>query len=177
MLSSTPARHDSAAIDLQPLEIVAPVKRAIDVTAFAAADKHLIVRMLRDRKRTHVWGDLVRLEQVFVNLLGNAIKFTPAGGTILVNFAVSRSAVEVTVTDTGIGMAKDALDQLFKPSAQAEEAADAECDPRRPGLAIARDIVRMHGGSLTAWSGGIGSGSSFAVRLPLALASRPLRAA
>ena len=119
----------------------------------------------------------MRLEQVFVNLLGNAIKFTPAGGTILVNFAVSRSAVEVTVTDTGIGMAKDALDQLFKPSAQAEEAADAECDPRRPGLAIARDIVRMHGGSLTAWSGGIGSGSSFAVRLPLALASRPLRAA
>jgi signal transduction histidine kinase len=174
---STPARHATAAIDFQVLEIMTPVGRAIDVTAFAAADKHLIVRVLRNRKRTRVWGDSVRLEQVFVSLLGNAIKFTPAGGAILVNFAVSRNAVEVTVTDTGIGMAKDALDHLFKPSAHAEEVADAKCGRHGPGLAIARDIVRMHGGSLTAWSGGIGSGSSFSVRLPLALALRPLNAA
>ena len=184
MLSSAPTRHGLAAIDhglaaidFQVLEIMAPVGRAIDVTAFAAADKHLMVRVLRDRKRTRVWGDSVRLEQVFAILLGNAIKFTPAGGAILINLAVSLNAVEVTVTDTGIGIAKDALDRLFKPSAQAEEAADAKCDRRGPGLAIARDIVRMHGGSLTAWSGGIGSGSSFSVRLPLALALRPMSAA
>jgi signal transduction histidine kinase len=119
----------------------------------------------------------MRLEQVFVSLLGNAIKFTQAGGAILVNFAVSSNAVEVTVTDTGIGIAKDALDYLFNPSARAKEAVDAKCERRAPGLVIARDIVRMHGGSLTAWSGGVGSGSSLSVRLPLALASRPLSAA
>ncbi len=176
MLSSPPALHDAAAIDFQVLEIMEPVRLAIAATAFALADKHLIVRVLHDSRHTRVWGDSMRLEQVFVSLLGNAIKFTPAGGSILINFAVSPNAVEVTVTDTGIGIAKDALDQLFKPCAQAEEAAGATRGGPG-GLAITRDIVRMHGGSLTAWSGGIGSGSSFSVRLPLALASRPLSAA
>ena len=97
------------------------VKRAIDATALAAADKHLMVRVLHDRKQMRVWGDSVRLAHVFVNLLGNAIKCTPARGAILINFAVSLNAVEVTVTDTGAGMAKDALDSLFNPLAQAKE--------------------------------------------------------
>ena len=175
MLSSTPAPYGLAVIDFQVLQIMEPVRRAIEATAFAAADRHLIVRVLNDCKHTRVWGDSVRLEQVFVNLLGNAIKFTPAGGAILINFAVSLNAVQVTVTDTGIGIAKDVLDHIFSPFAQTEEPPGAKrCGL---GLAIARDIVRMHGGSLTAWSGGIGSGSSFSVRLPLASASRPLSAA
>jgi signal transduction histidine kinase len=174
VLSTSPASDSSAAIDFQVLEIMKVVKRAIDATALAAADKHLMVRVLHDRKQMRVWGDSVRLAHVFVNLLGNAIKCTPARGAILINFAVSLNAVEVTVTDTGAGMAKDALDSLFNPLAQAKE---VQGGGRRRGLAIARDIVRIHGGSLTAWSGGIGSGSSFSVRLPLALASRPPTAA
>jgi signal transduction histidine kinase len=174
MLSSSPVSDSSAVIDFQVLEIAKVVRRAIDATALAAADKHLMVRVLHDRKHVRVWGDSVRLTHVFVNLLGNAINCTPAGGAILINFAVSLNAVEVTVTDTGIGIAKDALDSLFNPLAQAKEAPGGG---RRQGLAFAQDIVRMHGGLLTAWSGGIGSGSSFSVRLPLAVASQPRTAA
>ena len=153
-----------SAIDFQLLRVVEPVKRAVEATAAAAADKHLSVRMLYNRKHTRVWGNSVRLEQVFVNLLGNAIKFTPAQGSILINFAVSPNAVEVTVTDTGIGIDKDAIASLVCAH---REAPDAKRGGAGLGLAIARHIVRMHGGSLTAWSGGIGFGSSFSVRLPL----------
>jgi signal transduction histidine kinase len=173
MLSTSPVR--SAETDFQVVEIMKCVRRAMDATAFAAADKDLNMRVLHNRTRTRVWGHSLRLEQVFVDLLGNAIKFTPAGGAILINLAVSPNAVEVTVTDTGIGIAKDVLDHIFNPSARMGKGPDTKRSGL--GLAIARDIVRMHGGSLTAWSGGIGSGSSFSVRLPLALASRPPHAA
>ena len=169
MLSTFPIR--SAVTDFQLIEIVGPVRTAIEATAFPTADRRLVVLLLHDRKHTVVWGDSVRLEQVFISLIENAIKFTPEGGAIVINVAVSISAVEVTVTDTGVGIARDMLDRIFKPCSQTGESRD----PKRIGLGLAlvRDIVRTHGGSLTAWSCGIGSGSSFSVRLPLALASRP----
>jgi signal transduction histidine kinase len=174
MLSSTPAPYGFAVINFQVLEFMEPVRRAIEATAFAAADKRLIVRVLNDRKHTQVRGNSVRLEQVFVNLLGNAIRFTPTRGAILINLAVSLNAAEVTVTDTGIGIAPDALDEIFDSFAQTVEWGDAKRGAAGSGLAISREIVQLHGGLLTAWSGGIGSGSSFSVRLPLATASRPL---
>jgi two-component system, OmpR family, phosphate regulon sensor histidine kinase PhoR len=140
MLSSTRAPYGLALIDFHVLDIMEPVRRAIEATAFAAADKRLIVRLLNDRKYTRVWGDSGRLEQVFVALLGNAITFTPTRGAVLINLAVSLNAVEVTVTDTGIGMAQDALDQIFEPFAQTVECRDAKGGSVRSGLAITRII-------------------------------------
>ncbi|HTQ04224.1 MAG TPA: hybrid sensor histidine kinase/response regulator [Polyangiaceae bacterium] len=120
----------------------------------------------------NVWlrGDSVRLAQIFGNLLNNSAKFTAAGGRIQVLVAPCAERVVVTVRDNGRGIAAEALGRIFEPFVQA----DAESDRRRGGLglglAIVRDLVIRHGGSVTAESEGPGRGSAFRVELPLAAA-------
>ena len=81
--------------------------------------------------------------------------------------------MEVTVTDTGVGISPDALETIFRPFAQTDEHRDIKQGGLGLGLSIAREIVQLHGGSLTASSGGPGTGTSFAVRLPLAAEHQP----
>lgn len=112
-----------------------------------------------------VHADAFRLEQVFVNLLSNASKYTDAGGELMVQ-AHSRDALAVVrIRDSGIGIAADALPYIFDLFRQADAG-----DPRSRsglgiGLALVRNIVEVHGGSVTAASEGIGRGSEFAVQL------------
>jgi signal transduction histidine kinase len=155
------------------LAISEPIRRATDTMSTDAANKRLTVTASRGHGDARVWGDAVRLEQVFTNLLQNAIKFTPCGGTILIGYARSDDQIEVTVTDSGIGIAPDALTVIFDPFAQTDERKDAQLGGLGLGLSIARDIVQLHGGSLTASSAGPGNGSTFCVRLPLASAGQP----
>ena len=157
-------------MDRRRLTIAEPVRDAVDAVAAEAAQKHLTIHVLEARADTVVWGDPVRLEQVFANLLQNATKFTPCGGTIAIAFARSHAHVQVAVTDTGVGLAPEALRRIFDPFIQTDERRDIRQGGLGLGLSIAREIVQLHGGSLTAWSPGLGMGSSFCVRLPLAIA-------
>ena len=113
-------------------------------------------------------GDPVRLVQIFGNLLNNAAKFTAAGGRIQVLVEPAPQRVAVTVRDNGRGIAREALGRIFEPFVQAE----AEEDRRRGGLglglAIVRDLVTRHGGSIRAESEGRGRGAAFRVELPAA---------
>jgi len=114
-------------------------------------------------------GDLTRLAQVFSNLLVNAAKYTPAGGRIDVRFCVDGTVLETTVADNGIGIAPELLPEVFDLFGRARSS-----PLERPesglglGLSLARSLVEMHGGSIEASSGGLGFGSAFVVRLPLA---------
>jgi signal transduction histidine kinase len=159
-------------IHSERLAISEPVRRATEAMSSDAANKCLSVTAAGRHGDARVWGDAVRLEQVFTNLLQNAIKFTPRGGTILIAFARSDEQIEVTVTDSGIGIAPDALTAIFHPYTQTDERHDAQRGGLGLGLSIARDIVQLHGGSLTASSAGPGTGSTFCVRLPLATAGQ-----
>ena len=154
------------------LAIAEPVRRAIEATALDAANMHLTVTAFDvDRHGdARVWVDAVRIEQVFTNLLHNATKFTPPGGTIAISFARLSDHVEVMVTDSGVGIARDVLAGIFEPFTQTDECRDGKHGGLGLGLAIARDIVQSHGGSLTASSAGPATGSTFCVRLPLATA-------
>jgi signal transduction histidine kinase/ActR/RegA family two-component response regulator len=121
-----------------------------------------------------VEGDDVRLCQVLANLLSNAAKYTDAGGRLRVEAGRENGCVHVAVEDNGIGIAPDALDGVFDLFAQVDAYDVRARGGLGIGLTLARSLVEMHGGSLTACSSGLGEGSRFEVRLPAAPALRPV---
>lgn len=109
-------------------------------------------------------ADRLRMQQVFANLVGNAVKFTPSGERIWVNATVEGPQLVVRVEDAGIGIAPDKLEDLFEMFTQAHAKASRGLGI---GLAVVKSIVELHGGSVQARSDGVGKGSTFTVRLPL----------
>lgn len=114
-----------------------------------------------------IHADRVRLQQVFWNLLTNAVKFTPAGGTVSVEMRVQQDTVCVEVRDSGRGISAGFLPRVFDRYAQ-EGSGKREYPGLGLGLSIARTIVELHGGSIAAKSAGDGTGASFSVTLPRA---------
>jgi signal transduction histidine kinase len=118
-----------------------------------------------------VRGDRRRLEQVFFNLVGNALKFTPEGGRIAVGVRALPSAAEIRVTDSGAGIPSDFLPHVFDAFRQADEATGRRYGGVGLGLSIARELVDAHRGEIRAESDGPGRGATFIVTLPLAEAA------
>src|SRR5262249_9427941 len=125
------------------------------------------------RQRLFVEGDAFRLAQIFSNLLDNALKYTPEGGTIDVEVAQSGKEVTVRVRDTGIGIGPEVIPRIFDLYFQGEPMSGAELKGLGVGLHLVRSIAEMHGGTVTANSAGPGQGAEFIVRLPLAPAASP----
>lgn len=105
---------------------------------------------------------------MFWNLLANAIKFTPAGGTVTARIAAHAGSVSVSVADTGIGLAPEYLPRLFERFSQADGSTTRRHGGLGLGLSICKSLVEMHGGRIEAVSDGPGHGSRFTVSLPLA---------
>ena len=114
-----------------------------------------------------VSGDAGRLQQVIWNLLANAIKFTPEGGRVGVFIEPSNDYMEVRVVDTGEGISPDFLPHLFERFRQADGATTRRHTGLGLGLAIVRQLVELHGGTVHAASEGLGRGATFIVRLPI----------
>jgi len=116
-----------------------------------------------------VWlmADAARLEQVFVNLLGNSSKYTAPGGDIALSLQVSDGCAIVRIQDSGIGIAPEALPHIFTLFMQAHPAAPRSASGLGIGLALVRAFVEAHRGNVAAVSAGLGHGSEFTVRLPL----------
>jgi CheY-like chemotaxis protein len=110
----------------------------------------------------------VRLTQIVANLLNNAVKYTSAGGLIEIVAAVDRAWVEVTVRDNGVGIPPDQLDHVFEMFYQVDRTIERAHAGLGIGLTLVERLARLHGGEATARSDGIGRGSEFTVRLPLA---------
>jgi two-component system CheB/CheR fusion protein len=113
-----------------------------------------------------VQGNETQLRQVVSNLLENALKFTPASGSISLNLERSENEVQLAVSDSGIGIPPEDLPHLFERFHRARNA--SEYTGNGLGLAIVKAIVESHGGKVTAHSAGTGEGSRFLVNLPLA---------
>jgi CheY-like chemotaxis protein/anti-sigma regulatory factor (Ser/Thr protein kinase) len=120
-----------------------------------------------DAPAGQVSGDPDRLQQVAWNLISNAIKFTPRGGRVIVSLAHVASNVEVTVSDTGLGIAPEFLPHVFDRFRQADATTTRAYGGLGLGLAIVRQLVELHGGTVRVDSAGEGQGSTFTVSLPL----------
>jgi PAS domain S-box-containing protein len=115
-----------------------------------------------------MYGDPAKLEQVVLNLLVNAIKFTPANGTVEVSIEASESLIRLTVADTGAGIDPEFLSRLFDRFSQADESLRNDRGLGL-GLTISRHIIELHGGKIYAASDGFGRGATFTIELPVAL--------
>ena len=133
----------------------------------AADTKAIQLESVLDRKAGPLWGDLDRLQQVMWNLLSNAIKFTPVGGRVEVRLERLDSLVHIQVSDTGKGISADFLPYVFDRFRQADSTSTRVHKGLGLGLAIARHLVELHGGTIQAESQGEGLGATFTVKLPL----------
>lgn len=152
----------------EPVDLVAVTNAAIDVVKPMAADKHIELRFVSDPGTPAcAIGDGGRLQQVIWNLLANAIKFTSEGGRVDVSVESVGSNIEVTVVDTGQGISPEFLPHVFERFRQADGAPSRRHGGLGLGLAIVRQLVELHGGTVHAASGGVGRGATFIVRLPI----------
>jgi PAS domain S-box-containing protein len=157
----------------QPVEIADIVASAIEAASPLLEERHHELEVRVPRAGLTVDGDLTRLRQVVSNLLTNAAKYTEPRGRIAIAAARDRDAVELTVTDTGIGIAPEMLPVVFDMFSQGPQALDRSHGGLGLGLTIVRSLVALHGGSVEARSEGVGRGSEFIIRLPaLETASR-----
>jgi PAS domain S-box-containing protein len=152
----------------EPMLLCTAVTRAVDTVGEAA--KRAGLRLDADVSDVDVWvhADPTRLEQVLVNLLNNAIKFTPPGGQVSLACAQEGDEAVVTVRDTGLGMPASLVPHVFELFVQGDRSLDRSRSGLGIGLSLVQRIVTMHGGSVTAHSAGPGEGSTFTVRLPVA---------
>jgi PAS domain S-box-containing protein len=154
-------------LNVQPVDVPQVVADAVQVVTPAAEAKGLRIETVLDPKATPVSGDPERLQQVLWNLLSNAVKFTRRGGKVQVRLARVDSHVEVSVSDTGVGIAPEFLPHVFERFRQADASIARERGGLGLGLSIARQLAEMHGGTIAAASGGLDQGSTFTLRLPL----------
>ena len=157
-------------IEAAPLDVRAVMGAVLQMVAPAAEARHITVERHFDETLAPVLGDADRLQQVFGNIAGNAVKFTPKGGRITARVTAVNSSVEISIADTGKGIAPEFLPFVFERFLQADEAA-RRAGGLGLGMSIARHLVELHGGSIRAESEGEGRGATFVVRLPVAVKS------
>jgi signal transduction histidine kinase/DNA-binding response OmpR family regulator len=164
-------------LNVQPVDFPQIVENAIDAVKPGADAKGVRIEAVIDPRATPVSGDPERLQQVFWNLLSNALKFTTKGGKVQVRLARINSQVEVAVADTGIGIAPEFLPHVFERFRQADASISRERGGLGLGLSIARQLAELHGGSIEATSDGLDKGSTFTVTLPLMAVHSSIEAA
>ncbi len=172
LLNITRISRGKMALDQHPVDVHSALKDAIANVGADVAQKHLSLRFRFSAQESVVTGDAVRLQQIFWNVLKNAVKFTPEGGAITIHTTnpAGKQAVEITVADTGIGMTQEELARVFDAFTQGEHAGEGgshRFGGLGLGLAISYMLVESHAGSIRAYSRGRGQGSTFTIHLPL----------
>ena len=114
----------------------------------------------------HVFGDCDRLEQSFINLIDNAVKYTPEGGTITINVFGEHEEVVIRFVDEGIGLPVGSAERVFAPFSRAANSEHSGINGFGLGLYICRQIIESHSGTIDAYSEGEGAGTAFTIRLP-----------
>jgi signal transduction histidine kinase len=158
-------------LDVRDVVLADVVRQAIETVRPAAEAKSIRLGADIDPATGTIAADPDRLQQIVWNLLSNAIKFTPAGGEVVVSVAQSDSSVDLAVSDSGSGIAAGFLPHVFDRFRQGEGGTQRRHGGLGLGLAIVRHLVELHGGTVTAESGGEGQGATFRVHLPIRTAA------
>jgi len=153
---------------LEPVELNEVLGRAIEAVRTIMEQKGHSFTTQFGTETLHVLGDSARLEQVFVNLLGNAVKYTPERGHIRLTAHCEKSEAAISVEDDGVGISPELLPHVFDLFTQGQTSLDRAQGGLGIGLTVVRSLIEMHGGRVDVHSGGSDAGSTFTVRLPLA---------
>ena len=154
-------------LEMQPVELGALLEDAAEAARLSAEDKSILVDCGSAGPADRVLGDPNRLRQIFLNLLTNAVKFTPNNGEIVVALRQKDGRAVVTVSDSGIGIPPGFLPHIFEPFRLADPSSTRRHGGLGLGLSIVKRLVELHGGEIRAESLGEGKGSTFTVSLPL----------
>jgi signal transduction histidine kinase/DNA-binding response OmpR family regulator len=155
-------------LDVQQVTLLPVIESAITSVLPAATAKDIRIQRVLDPLAGPITGDPGRLQQVMWNLLTNAIKFTPKGGRVQVTLERVNSHLEVSVSDTGVGIDPEFLPHVFDRFRQADASAARTYTGLGLGLAISKELVELHGGTIRVKSAGRDAGTVFVVSLPLA---------
>jgi PAS domain S-box-containing protein len=159
-------------MDVGPVNLADVAAAAVEALRPAADARGLRLEVVLDPRTDIVSGDPARLQQVCWNILSNAVKFTPRGGKVQVVLARVNSHVELAVADTGQGIAPEFLPHVFERFRQADASSTRRHGGLGLGLAIAKHLIELHGGTIRAQSDGEGKGATFTISLPVAVVQR-----
>jgi signal transduction histidine kinase/response regulator RpfG family c-di-GMP phosphodiesterase len=159
-------------LDVRPVDLVTVVGAVIESMRPAADAKGIKFAVELDPSAARISGDASRLQQVVWNLLSNAVKFTPEGGRVETRLERAGAGARLTVSDTGQGIAPQFLPHVFERFRQADGTTTRQHGGLGLGLAIARHLVELHGGTIEARSDGVNKGTTFTVTLPSASPAR-----
>jgi signal transduction histidine kinase len=160
-------------VRFETVDLRVAIEAAADSIRPSTEHKGVSMTMTLPPEPAPVQADRDRLQQIIWNLMSNAVKFTPPGGTMSVSLVASPDAYEVSVTDTGLGIAPEFLPHVFDRFRQADGSMTREHGGLGIGLAIVKELTELHGGTVTAASEGRGHGSRFSIRLPRSLNLEP----
>lgn len=167
VLSATQIDAGVARLSRQAVRIDESLRKAVQEIQASAESKRVELALKLPSKLPAAFGDAHRLHQVWINLIGNAVKYTPSGGSVSIDAQGEGSLVRVRITDTGIGIPPEFHERIFEKFFRVEDPrVDAE-EGTGLGLAITREIVRLHGGFIRVESDA-GVGTTFSVELPVA---------
>ena len=173
LLDLTRITHGKMSLNEKLLDASAVLREAIANVHSELNEKQIELVLNLQNIRMPVSGDEVRLQQIFWNVIKNAIKFTPPKGKIVVETLLENGKFKVSITDTGIGMTPEEIDHIFGAFSQGDHVADGHrFGGLGLGLTITRRLLELHRGRIHAWSAGRNHGSSFVIELPIAKAEK-----
>ena len=155
----------------QPFDLLQIVRQCLQTLRESEQARHLTIELRQRANTLPAFVDPVRAEQIVSNVLTNAVKYTPEGGHVAVTVENDGTDAIIRISDDGVGIAPERIGTIFELFAQAENAIGRAQGGMGIGLALVRNLVELHGGSVAARSDGIGKGSEFVVRLPLAVSA------
>jgi signal transduction histidine kinase len=167
LLDAERARRGTLQLETRAIDLRAIVGDVVSTFRLRAQARSVDLAKVAPMRPVVVKGDPVRLQQVVANVLDNAVKHTPAGGSVRVDLATRLAHAVLIVRDTGKGIPPDVLPHIFEPFRHHGEGGGLGI-----GLNVARRLVELHGGTITAQSAGAGHGAEFLITLPLATGPR-----
>lgn len=166
------SRIESGRIEInpEPIDVLSLIKDIVDEVYYSKSEEKNIQFVVLEKPMPKVFADPEKLRQVFLNLVGNSLKFTPNGGKITFDFFTDGKVVEISVSDTGVGISKEDLSKLFHKFSRLDNSYTAAATSGGTGLGlyISKNLVELMHGKIWVRSEGTGKGSIFTVALPVA---------
>jgi PAS domain S-box-containing protein len=175
LLDLSRLRSGKLELNRETVSPVASIENAIETVRMDAASKGVEISVDAPDDLLFVRADPVRLEQIIWNLLNNSVKFTPSGGRIIVRLEEENDQIVLTVADNGQGIDSSFLPHIFEIFRQADPGTSRSQQGMGIGLAVVQQLVELHGGSVSAYSAGVGKGATFTIRLPRSGNSKSLQ--